>query len=313
MERKSKSAKTKILIIIVVAIISFIPFFSKMIGIDFSWEDASVKLNVVGDSSLSDYPVSVHFIDVGQGNCTLVTSDFGNIMIDCGEVDQRDTLIDYLDNFRIKKIDYLIATHPHSDHIGGMSSVINHCEIGKFFMPEVDESDIPTTDCYESLLLALDKQNVNSSYMKSGDCFSLGEIKCSALAPVTTIKGNLNSMSIVLKIEYKNTSFLITGDAESDEEKTILDSGANLKSNVMLIGHHGSKSSTSNDFLKAVSPDVAVISCGHDNKYGHPHKQTLTKLNKLSIPYYRTDTDSTVIFSSDGNRIIDHQTGDKDE
>lgn len=300
-------------IIVIIAILAAIPTLFKLISDDFGWDDVAEKIGIVGDARLDDYPVNFHVVDVGQGSCTLVTSDYGTIMIDCGERDQKDNVEGYLNNLGIKRIDYLIATHPHSDHIGCMYSIVNKFEIGKFYMPKLDKNDIPTSSCYEYLLESLDGKNVDSSYIKGGDSFTLGEIRCTALAPVKTIKGNLNSMSVILKIEYGNTSFLVTGDAETDEEKTVLQSGADLSSDVICLGHHGSRTSSSSAFLKAVDPHIAVISCAADNKYGHPHQETLDKLEKLGIKYYRTDIDSTVIFSSDGKRIIDHQRGETDD
>ena len=311
--KNKKFKKYSIVVFIIAVIFSLIPPIMKQINGEFSWEDTAEKVGLAGNTEIDGYPMSVHFVDVGQGSCTLITSDFGTIMFDCGEKDQKEVVLDYLDNLNIEKIDYLIASHPHSDHIGCMSSVINHCEIGKFYMPELDESDIPTSKTYEHLLNALEKNNVDSSYMKSGDSFSLGEIECTALAPVEVIKGNINSMSIILKVEYKNVSFLLTGDAEKDEEKTVLDSGVDLSSDILCVGHHGSRTASSASFLKAVDPDIAVISCGKDNQYGHPHKETTQRLDKLGIKYYQTDQESTIIFSTDGEKIIDHQSGDKDE
>ena len=315
MSRKTKTSdKTKFFIFfIVIAVIAVIPTVFKKVNDTSFWDKGAQIAQIVENGDYLNYDVNIHFLDVGQGSCTLITSDYGNILFDSGENDYNKYVKEYLQNLKINKIDYLIASHPHSDHIGCMYYIVNNFEIGKFYMPEVDESDIPTSACYERLLESLDKKNVDSSYMKKGDTFQLGEIKCTALAPVEIIKGNLNSMSIILKVEYKDVSVLLTGDAETDEEKTVLNSKSDLSADVLAVAHHGSRTSSSMSFLKAVSPQIAVISCGENNKYSHPHSETLDKLNKLGIKVYRTDIESDIIISTDGEELIKQQTGDADE
>ncbi|MBQ6624399.1 MAG: MBL fold metallo-hydrolase [Clostridia bacterium] len=302
--RITRKNKLTVIIFSICVIISLILTVSDKFFDGFGWDELSENAGIVGNVEISDYPISVHFIDVGQGDCTLVTSEFGNILIDSGENEYKNNVISYLRNLRIEKIDYLIATHPHSDHIGSMYGVVDNFEIGKFYTSELDERDIPTSMAYENLLNSLDRKEVDSSYIEYGDSFELGEIRCEVLAPVETIVGNLNSMSVVLKLTYKDFSVLITGDAEKDEEKSILKTGCNLESDILKVGHHASISSSSIDFLEAVNPKYAVISCGKDNKYSHPHKKTLDKLDNLSIEYFRIDEISTVIFSYDGENII---------
>lgn len=306
MAKKSskKTNSTTVIVLIIIALLAIIPSASKKIFGSFDWKDVAEDVGVVGNADLEKYPISVHFIDVGQGDCTLVTSKFGTILVDSGENEYKDEVCDYISNLGIKKIDYLIATHPHSDHIGCMYAVVDNFEIGKFYMSDIDDDDTPTSKTYELLLNLLDKNHVDSSFMGYGDSFSLGEITCKTVAPVKTIVGNLNSMSIVLKVEYKSFSVLLTGDAETDEEKTILAKKADISADILKVGHHGSRTSSSMAFLKAVSPQYAVISCGKDNKYSHPHKETINKLNRLNIPYVRTDEKSTMIFSFDGEKII---------
>ena len=315
MSKKTKTNdKIKFLIFfIIIAVIAAVPtIFKKANDISF-WNENAQKADIIENGDFLNYEVNFHFIDVGQGSCTLITSDYGNILVDCGEKENYEHVTDYLENLKIKKIDYLIASHPHSDHIGCMYYIVNKFDIGKFFMPEIDESDIPTSVCYERLLESLDKKNVDSSYMKKGDAFQLGEVECTALAPVEIIKGNLNSMSIILKVKYKDISLLLTGDAETDEEKTVLKSGSDISADILSIAHHGSRTSSSMTFLKAVSPQIAVISCAENNKYNHPHTETLDKLKKLGIEIYRTDIESDIIISTDGEKIVKQQTGDIDE
>lgn len=313
-QKRKKRVNSKISSLIVFLVIALIAVIPGVINHNISPESIkkdAFKIGVFDQKKTWKYPLSVHFIDVGQGGCTLITSSFGNILYDCGEYENVENVKYYLYNLNIEKIDYLIASHPHTDHIGGMATIVNNFDVGKFYMPELDDEDIPTSSAYEKLLQALDRKNVESSYMKAGDSFMLGDINCLALAPVKIIKGNVNCMSIILKVNYKDFSLLLTGDAEVKEETTVLDTDADLKSDILSIAHHGSKSSSSYEFLKAVNPDYAVISCGIDNKYNHPHKETIDKLNNLGIKYYRTDELSDIIFSTDGDKIYDFQSDEE--
>lgn len=302
--RITRKNKITVIILSVCVVVSLILTVSEKFFDGFGWDELSENVGIVGNNEISDYPISVHFIDVGQGDCTLVTSEFGNILIDSGESEYKDKVVSYLKNLRIDKIDYLIATHPHSDHIGSMYGVVDNFEIGQFYTSELDESDTPTSRAYENLLYSLERKDVKSSFVEYGDSFEMGEIICDILAPVETIVGNLNSMSVVLKISYKDFSVLITGDAETDEEKTILDTNCDIQADILKVSHHASRTSSSIEFLQDVNPQYAVISCGENNKYSHPHNETLEKLDELSIEYFRTDEISTVIFSYDGQSII---------
>lgn len=246
--------------------------------------------------------IQVHFLDVGQGDCALVVSEDGVILIDSSYKNSSVTksIIDYIKNLGISKIDYFVLTHPHADHIGGAPSIINEFEIGKLFMPNC----VTDTKIFEDTLDAIENNDVDLIEAVSGEEHCLGEIKFKILAPNYSVSyDNLNDYSIVIRLVYGNTSVMFTGDAEKLSESEILSlyPASQLKSDILKVGHHGSSTSSSIEFLKAVSPSVAIISVGEGNSYEHPHDVTLEALDGLDIPYYRTDNDKTIVFYSDGN------------
>lgn len=242
--------------------------------------------------------LKVHFINVGQGDSILIELHNGQTMlIDAGP---DDSVVSYLNQQGIKKINYLIATHPHADHVGGMAAVIKSFDIEKVYMPRVSH----TSKTYENVLLAVKSKGLKITSAKAGrTILNQDGLKVNFIAPCGSSYDNLNNYSAVVKIQHGNTSFLLTGDAESLSEQQMLSSGTNLKSDVLKVGHHGSSSSTTPSFLKAVSPKYAVISCGAGNQYGHPYQDTLSKLNNAGVKTYRTDTNGTVIFVSDGKTL----------
>jgi competence protein ComEC len=239
--------------------------------------------------------MKVHFINVGQGDSILVQFHNGQTMlIDAGP---DDSVVSYLNQQGIKKINYLVATHPHADHIGGMAAVIRTFDIEKVYMPRVSH----TSKTYENVLLAIKSKGLRISSAKAGvTILDQNGLKANFIAPCSSSYDNLNNYSAVIKIQYGNTSFLLTGDAEAESEQQMLVSGTNLKADVLKVGHHGSNSSTTSSFIKAVSPKYAVISCGAGNQYGHPHQEVLSRLANTGVKTYRADTDGTVIFISDG-------------
>lgn len=240
--------------------------------------------------------MKVHFINVGQGDSILIQFHNGQTMlIDAGP---DDSVLSYLNQQGIKKINYLVATHPHADHIGGMAAVIRTFDIEKVYMPRVSH----TSKTYENILLAVKSKGLKIISAKAGTTILDQEgLKVNIVAPCGSSYDDLNNYSAVIKIQHGNTAFLLTGDAEAESEQQMLSS--NLKADVLKVGHHGSNSSTTSSFLKAVSPKYAVISCGAGNQYGHPHQETLSKLANAGVKTYRTDTSGTVIFISDGKTL----------
>lgn len=251
--------------------------------------------------------LKVHFLDVGQADSILVQLPNGQVMlVDAGNNADGPPVVSYLKQQGIKKIDYLVATHPHEDHIGGMDNVIRSFEIGQVYMPRATT----TTKTFEDVLLATKEKGLKITSAKAGAIvLDQGNLKVNLVAPVGSCYEDLNNWSVVTRIQYGDTAFLLTGDAEAQSEEEMLTSGANLKADVLKVGHHGSSSSTTPAFLKAVVPKYAVISVGAGNDYGHPHKETLVKLQNAGVQVYRTDLDGTVIFTSDGKTITVEKLG----
>ncbi|WP_094549458.1 ComEC/Rec2 family competence protein [Petroclostridium xylanilyticum] len=246
--------------------------------------------------------LKIHFIDVGQGDSILVNlPQKFTMLIDAGNNNDGEKIVRYIKDQGIKRIDYIVGTHPHEDHIGALDVVIQTFDIGKVYMPKVSHN----TKTFKDVLLAVKEKGLKVSSPKPGEIiFDKEDLKVQFLAPNAEKYEELNNYSIVTKVTYGETSFLLTGDAEDVSEKEMLEKfGTGLKANVLKLGHHGSTSSTTPEFLKAVSPEYAVISVGKDNTYGHPHKETIGRLNKKGIKIYRTDKNGTVVMSSDGQEI----------
>ena len=253
-------------------------------------EEESIKL----DSN----NLTIQFIDVGQGDCILINQNEDYMLIDAGNNEDGELLVNYFKDLGIKKFNYVIGTHAHEDHIGGLDNIINNFDIGKFYMPDV----ITTTKTFEDVLDALLEKNKAFDTPSIGKEFKLQDLDFKVLY-VGNDKSDLNNTSIVLKMTYKDTTYLFMGDATDKVEKILIDDGVDLKSDVLKVGHHGSQYSTTSNFLKKVSPSYAVIQVGKDNTYDHPKQITLDKLKKLNIMTYRNDTDGTIILTSDGNNI----------
>ncbi len=245
--------------------------------------------------------LAVHFIDVGQGDSILLQlPDRQTMLVDAGPNEAGSAVVSYLQEQGVEKIDYLVATHPHADHIGGMDNVIQAFEIVKVYMPRVTT----TTESFESVLRSLKAKGLKITPAKAGlTILDRNGLKISFAAPCRSGYEDLNNWSAVLKVRYGGISFLLTGDAQAESEQEMLASGADMKADVLKVGHHGSYSSTTPAFLKAVSPKYAVISVGAGNDYGHPHRETLARLASAGVKVYRTDRDGTVIFVSDGKTL----------
>lgn len=249
--------------------------------------------NIKGD-------LKVHFIDVGQADSILITEGEHSMLIDAGNNDDGDMVVSYLKKTGIKNLDYVIGTHPHEDHIGGLDNVIDAFNIDKLYMPK----KVSTTKTYKDVIKTVKKKNMKIKLPVAGESFKLGKAKCTIIAPKQNKDyESANNYSIVLKLTYGDKSFLFTGDAEKISEEEILKEGFDIKSDVLKVGHHGSRTSTTTEFLNKVSPDYAVISCGRENDYGHPHKATMDKLKDKRIQVYRTDEAGTIIASSDGKKV----------
>ncbi len=249
-------------------------------------------------SQNADENLVVHFLDVGQGDSIFIEMpDSKTMLIDAGVNMLGKSIMSYISSQGYSKIDYLVATHPHADHIGSMAYIVRNMDIGEIYMPKVST----TTKTYENLLESIADKGLKIKSAKAGvSIIDTENFTVDIVAPATIKEDDLNNCSAVLKMTYDETSFLFTGDAEEDELSEI---DADISANVLKVGHHGSSTSTDKDFVKRVCPEIAVISLGADNKYGHPHKSTLKYLKNAGTEIYRTDEDGTVKVTSDGQNI----------
>ncbi len=298
MARKRKNNK-----LISTVIIFVILLVSGIITKTFYGDDIFTSVGLRGQVA-TDGKMLVEFIDVGQGDCTLITTSDTVILIDGGEVGEAQTVINYLKNKNISKIDCCIATHPHSDHIGSLSKVFDEFNVKNVIMMDLPESLLPTTTTYERFLESLSENEIDVLAAEYGETYSYGQLTIDILGPVDYYD-NLNDMSIVSKISFGDTSVIVTGDAETPAENDMLATNdSDFNCDILKVGHHGSKTSTCDEWLDAVNPDYAVIMCGIDNDYGHPHKQLIKRLDKRGIDIFRTDLSGDIKFESDGKSII---------
>lgn len=241
---------------------------------------------------------TIHFIDVGQADSALVTCDGHSMLIDGGNADDSNLVYSVLQRETNRHLDYVVGTHAHEDHIGGLS--------GAFEADTADVTFCPVTEydskAFRNFKTRADERGGGITIPAVGDTFTLGEASVTVVA-VNSVPEDTNNTSIVIRIVYGDTSFLFTGDAEQETEEKILETGQDIESTVLKVGHHGSSTSTSQAFLDAVSPTYAVISCGKDNSYGHPHSETLAKLSSAGVEVLRTDELGDIYCTSDGTEV----------
>lgn len=255
----------------------------------------------INNSFKDEKVLKIHFIDVGQGDATLIELHGYNILIDAGPNSSARNLISYLKEINIKSIDYIIATHPDEDHIGGMDEVLRNFKVKILYAPKV----IKNTEAFNSMIKELKNKNLKINVPYKDMKLDLGEeSNLTFLTPIEYGGDNDNNLSLVAKINFKEISAIFMADCETEVERQLLKDSHTLEANIIKLGHHGSKSSTSTAFLKKVDPDYAIISCGKNNKYGHPHKETIDKLDNLNIKYFRTDIDGNITIRSDGFNIV---------
>ncbi len=241
---------------------------------------------------------AVHYIDVGQADCALVACDGAYMLIDGGNAEDSDLVYSYLKTNGISHLDYMVATHAHEDHIGGLSGAAYAATVGTALSPVTTG----TTKVFQSLVKSLGQQNVTLTVPTPGDTFSLGSAQVEILGPRKDYE-ETNDTSIVLSIDYGQTTFLFTGDMEAPAEADLVEAGVDLSATVLKVGHHGSSSSTSYRFLREVMPEYAVIPVGKGNKYGHPNDAVLSRLEDAGAQVYRSDYHGTIIAESDGTAI----------
>ena len=266
-----------------------------------------ISSNVSNNTNENVGNLNIYYFDVGQADSILLRCDDQNMLIDAGNNADGKLIVNELKSMGIDTIDYLIGTHAHEDHIGGLDDVIDNFNIENFYMPSKEY----TSATYKSVLKSAENKNLKIVAPKIGDKFTLGSATCEVMSIDNDAK-ELNLTSIVIEVTNGDNKFLFTGDAEIENEEKRLWNDID----VLKVGHHGSRTSTSEDFIEQTKPEVAVISLGEGNSYGHPHKETMDLLNEYNVTIYRTDTQGTIHITSDGENYnietLDiHLDGDK--
>ncbi len=295
-KRKGKGGSVATTLIIIAAVISVI-----LGRFNESFETVNKP---VGDDGAT---YCVYFIDVGQGSATLLKSGNTGVLVDAGERESGAAVCDFITSCGVEKLAYVVATHPHTDHIGGLLKVLEEIPTDNVIMPKLTAENTPTTKTYETLLQTLYDKNIKVIKAKYGAEYMVDRISFTILGPVEQ-NTDLNNMSVICKATVNSTTFLLSGDAEKSEMSSVMEMLPNLSCDIMLMGHHGSKTSLEKSFLSAAAPNAAIISCGLDNSYGHPHKETLKYLASNGIDYYRTDKSGTIkVECHEGGYTIDTQ------
>lgn len=290
MARRRKKGKPNIIVLIVIII-------AALFGLG---ETGLVNIDTpTFTNDRLDGEVYVHFIDVGQGSSTLIQQGKKAVLVDSGLSEYGETVIDFIKSCGVETLEYVIATHPHNDHIGSMVEVMESFQVGEIIMPELSEINTPTTRVYENLIDYIIEKDITVSAAEYNDIYTVDEIGIKILGPVEQVK-DLNDMSVVCQITAGDNSFMLLGDAENQELSSIVEYNESynlsFESDVVLMGHHGSSTSIYEPFLDAVDAEIAVISCGVNNSYNHPHEEAIQYCEYNGMEIYRTDLDGTVSF-----------------
>lgn len=252
------------------------------------------------DTSKPEGTLEVHYIDVGQGDATLIKCGSHAMLIDGGNNNKGTTVQLYLKKQGVESLDYVIGTHPDADHIGGLDVIVYKYNCEKVIMPDYEKD----TKTYQELVDVIHDKNMKITYPVVGEQYALGEAKFTIIAPNSnSYGGNANDYSVAILLEYGKNCFLFTGDAEEASEAEMLTNGIDISVDVYKVAHHGSRSASTQEFLNAVRPKYAVISCGEGNSYGHPHAEVLNRLRSMGVEVFRTDEQGSIIASSDGENI----------
>ncbi len=310
---KPKSTKEALsflvsLFVVCLCIISFTVSYQKQYGTLPSWDDLMKHFGLSYEVS-TDLPAevlqegtSVHFIDVGQADATLILSGGESCLVDAGDFDSADSLLSYLDGIGIETLDYLVMTHPHADHIGSMDDVLENYTVEQVILPDFSLAPEPTSKIFQTVLETIAVKQIPTVTVQQGQSYSLGNGTISILRDGVETD-NYNNLSPVIKFSAE-FSVLLTGDGEKEVEQDALNSGANLKADVFQAGHHGSSTSNTAEFLQAVRPQFTVVSCGKENSYGHPHQEALEHFEQVASDVYRTDQQGSIaVYYQDGIKV----------
>lgn len=296
MARRRRNHKNSLISLIIVLILLFIYTIIEPDIKDNSYSNPNEPIKSIKANNIVTSDLQVRYIDVGQADCILITNNNHGMLIDAGNNEDGVRVVNYLNSLGITSLDYVIGTHPHEDHIGGLDDVINNLDIKEVYLPEA----MTTTKTFEDVLDAIANKSLNITVPTIGETFKLGEAEFEVIYTGTGEK-NLNDASIVLKMIFGNYTYLFTGDATSEVEKSILSENINI--DVLKVAHHGSKYSSCDEFLSIATPEYAIISAGAGNSYGHPELETLNRLKKYTSKIYVTKDLGTIVLTSDGNTI----------
>ncbi len=296
---KKKTSKKLTVTEVILAVIIFI------LGLLFGDRVIDADGNTALTDGLADGKPAFHFIDVGQGDCTLITYNGDAVLVDAGPVSAGESAAEYIGS-RVDELDYFVITHPHEDHMGGAAAILESIEVKNVIMPEREVD----TRFYKNTMSVIEERGINVIYSEAHAVYDTGSIRITVIDSVIPDEDDLNNISVVTRIDAGSTSVMLTGDAEVEAELQIVENyttitGSSLYDpsildcDVLKVGHHGSNTSTTSEFLDLVTPGTAVISCGVDNSYGHPHEETLELLESYGIKLYRTDRSGTVVLSGE--------------
>ncbi|MCI9087569.1 MAG: MBL fold metallo-hydrolase [Clostridia bacterium] len=314
MGRKIKKQSKLIIYLLSIIVVSILSF----VGIEYGTTETvgnTMPINIAKPENLQNITIKtgptitkdflsetkqnlkVYFFDVGQADSILIMNEEQTMLIDAGNNDDGEMLVKNLEILGITKIDYLVGTHPHEDHIGGMDNIIKNFEIGTIYMPKVQTN----TKTFEDVLDAVREKELTISTPKVKDTFKVGKAECQVLAVDNKAK-NLNITSIVIQMQFDDMTYLFTGDSEKEVEEKILKANKDIKVNILKVGHHGSDTSSSEKFIQTLVPEISVISVGRDNSYGHPNQEVVERLEEVGSKIYRTDEVGNVFIEQRKNR-----------
>lgn len=317
-KNKRKKRLSEILVTVVVLVLIFVlkPIFTDQKQEENSFNDLS-KDNVTQDQKHEEQPteevsgnIMLYMIDVGQADSFLFVQGDNVALVDCGTRSTGKDAVEYIKNLGITKIDYVFGTHPHDDHMGGMYDIITSFEVGKIILPKVETGQV-TTNWYIKLMKEISEGNYQVEYSQTGNMYQLGDATIEVLWQAEEPQSNINNYSSIMKVSFGEMDILMTGDAETEIEAEALNSKIDLDAEILKIGHHGSDTSSSQEFLDAVDPDYGLISSKVGNKYNHPTETTMNKLENMGVIVYRTDECGSVVATITANNItFDCEPGD---